>query len=413
RDQEDTGALLYDADNDQDLDLYVVSGGNNRDADEAYFRDRLYLNTPQGFVKSVSALPPDVSVSGQVVIPADYDRDGDLDLFVGGRLLSGRYPYPASSFILQNEGGTDQQLRYRDVTNDVAPFLQDLGLVTTALWDDYDEDGQMDLMVAGEWMNIRVFKNEEGNFREVSDELNLTNTRGWWYSLHATDVDGDGDRDYLAGNLGLNYKYKSSEKNPFVIYASDFDENGRTDIVLSYEKNGKQLPVRGRECSSQQMPIIQDRFPTYEAFAEATLGDIYGEEQLEAALDYQIDTFASGWLEKTDNGLVWHPFPNQAQLSSINAIAPLPTNSPQNQQFIVAGNLYTSEVETPRNDAGYGLVLQRNTEEFTSLKSQQSGLYVRGEVKEAVPIQLANDQFAYLFAINNDSLRLVEYRQMQ
>ncbi|MEM8969606.1 MAG: VCBS repeat-containing protein, partial [Bacteroidota bacterium] len=385
-DQEDTGALLYDADNDQDLDLYVVSGGNHANADEAYFRDRLYLNTPQGFVKSTSALPPKVAVSGKVVIPADYDQDGDVDLFVGGRLLPGRYPYPASSFILQNEGGTDQQLRYRDVTDEVAPLLKDLGLVTTALWDDYDEDGQVDLIVAGEWMKIRCFRNEAGNFSEISDELNLENTRGWWYSLHATDVDGDGDRDYLAGNLGLNYKYKSSEENPFAIYASDFDENGRTDIVLSYEKNGKQLPVRGRECSSQQMPIIQDRFPTYEAFAEASLGDIYGEAQLEAALEYQINTFASGWLEKTDDGLVWHPFTHEAQLSSINAITPLPTNSSSNQQFIIAGNLYTSEVETPRNDASYGLVLQSDTAGFTSLAPSRTGLYVRGEVKEVAPI---------------------------
>ncbi|MEM9830546.1 MAG: VCBS repeat-containing protein [Bacteroidota bacterium] len=412
REQEDTGALLYDADNDQDLDLYVVSGGNNANVDESYFRDRLYLNTPQGFVKSVSALPPEASVSGKVVIPADYDGDGDMDLFVGGRLLPGHYPYPASSFILRNEGGADQQLRYRNVTDEVAPFLRDLGLVTTALWNDYDEDGQLDLIVAGEWMKIRFFKNEGGALWEVSDELNLENTRGWWYSLYTTDVDGDGDQDYLAGNLGLNYKYKSSEDNPFVIYASDFDKNGRTDIVLSYEKNGKQLPVRGRECSSQQMPIIQDRFPTYEAFAEANLVDIYGEEQLEAALDYQVDTFASGWLEKIDEGLVWHPFPNGAQLSSINDIALLLANSAQGQQYIVAGNLYTSEVETPRNDAGYGLVLQSGPTGVISHAPDETGLYVRGEVKEITAIQLANNQLGYLFAVNDDSLRLVEYQEM-
>ncbi len=404
RAQEDTGALLYDADNDGDLDLYVVSGGNNTGADDAYFRDRLYVNTPQGFVKSWSVLP---SVSGKTVASADYDGDGDLDLFVGGRLQPGQYPYPASSFVLRNEGGQDEQLRYRDVTAEVAPALQDLGMVTTVLWDDFDRDGQMDLLVAGEWMPIRLFKNEQGVFRDISNEVGLDDTRGWWYRLYATDVDGDGDQDYLAGNLGLNYKYQTSAAHPFTVYASDFDENGRTDIVLSYEKNGKQLPVRGRECSSQQVPVIQERFPTYEAFADASLEDIYGVDNLEAALVYRIDTFASGWFENTGDQLQWHPFPREAQLTSINAIAPLPGNTPQ---FVTAGNLYTSEVETPRNDAGYGMVLQKKNQGFVGLLPGQTGLYVRGEVKEIAPIQLADHRRGYLFAVNNDSLQLVEYQ---
>ena len=409
RDQEDTGALLYDADNDQDLDLYVVSGGNNSGVDPSYFRDRLYLNTPQGFVKSISALPAEISVSGKTVATADYDGDGDKDLFVGGRLLPGQYPYPASSIILRNEGGQDRQLRYRDVTAEVAPSLTDLGLVTTALWSDFDDDGATDLIVTGEWMKIHFLKNEKGAFRDVSDELGLENTRGWWYSLCAADVDQDGDQDYLAGNLGLNYKYKTSEEYPFAIYANDFDENGHTDIVLSYKKGNKQLPVRGRECSSQQVPVIKQRFPTYEAFANATLEDIYGAHNLENALHYSIDTFASGWLEKTDDGFIWHPFPNHAQLSSINSITPLPSPTDR-PAWVAAGNLYTSEVETPRNDAGYGLVLQENNHELVGKLPTETGLYVRGEVKHIAGIQLADQRQAYLFAINSDSLRLLEYR---
>ncbi len=244
----------------------------------------------------------------------------------------------------------------------------------------------------------------------MSDTVAPENTRGWWYSLAAADVDGDGDRDYLAGNLGLNYKYKTSEDNPFMVYATDFDENGRTDIVLSYEKDGKQLPVRGRECSSQQVPVIKERFPNYEAFADATLEDIYGEDQLEDALHYEIDTFASGWLEKTDDGrFAWHPFPNSAQLSSINAFAPLPTEEEDTSAFVAAGNLYTSEVETPRNDASYGLVLQKQGEGFTGLLPPTTGLLIRGEVKEIKSITLASSQPGYLLAVNNDSLRLVEY----
>ena len=400
---EDTGALLFDADNDQDLDLYVVSGGNNAGVDDTYFSDRLYLNTPQGFVRSAVDLP---TTSGKVVVATDYDGDGDQDLFVGGRLLPGQYPYPASSTILRNEGGEDAAVRFVDVTTEVAPALNELGLVTTALWDDFDEDGQPDLIVAGEWMSIRFLRNNGDTFQDVSDEQGLTDTRGWWYSLHAADVDGDGDRDYLAGNLGLNYKYKTSADRPFTVYAGDLDDNGRSDIVLSYAKDDKQLPVRGRECSSQQVPVIQERFPTYEAFANASLEDIYGEQQLEAALRYEVDIFASGWFERTDEGtLQWHELPNAAQLSSINAWA----NLPEGRGLIAAGNLYTSEVETPRNDASYGMVLRTQGTEPTAKLPTQTGLYVRGEVKAVAPIKLADNRLGYLFAVNGDSLRLVEY----
>ena len=408
RDQEDTGALLYDADNDQDLDLYVVSGGNTTGIASSYYQDRLYLNTPQGFVKSVDALPTETAFSGKAVAAADYDNDGDIDLFLGGRLQPGHYPYPASSVILQNEGGQDQKLRYRNVTANVAPSLDSLGLVTDALWSDFDQDGLIDLIVVGEWMKILFLKNEGGKFRDVSSELGLDATRGWWNSIIAADMDQDGDQDYLLGNLGLNYKYKTSKEDPFTIYANDFDGNGRTDIVLSQQKNGKQLPVRGRECSSQQMPVIQQRFSTYEAFANATLEDIYGERNLEDALQYQIDTFASGWLENTsDQQFSWHTLPNQAQFTSINAIAPLSAKENEVPTFIAAGNLYTSEVETPRADAGYGLVLQSTKDGVASWLPNQTGLYVRGEVKKIVPITLADRRQAYLFAINSDTLKII------
>ncbi len=408
RDQEDTGALLFDADNDQDLDLYVVSGGNTAGVASSYYQDRLYLNTSSGFVKATGVLPPEVAISGKVVAADDYDNDGDLDLFLGGRLLPGQYPYPASSVILRNEGGTDQQLRYQNVTTTVAPLLDSLGLVTDAQWTDFDQDGLTDLVVVGEWMKILFLKNEGDTFQDVSSAMGLDATRGWWYSILATDMDQDGDQDYLVGNLGLNYKYKTSEENPFTIYAHDFDENGRRDIVLSYEKGGKQLPVRGRECSSQQMPVIQERFSTYEAFADATLEDIYGEHNLKDALQYQIDTFASGWLEKTDGGqFQWHSLPNQAQFSSINAVVLLSTDGDSHPTFIAGGNLYSSEVETPRADAGYGVVLQHLGDSVAARLPTQTGLYVRGEVKDIVEIELADHQRAYLFAINNDSLRML------
>ena len=295
-DIEDTGALLFDADGDSDLDLYVVSGGNNKLRTKVFYQDRLYVNTADGFKKAEKALP-EITSSGLKVISADYDNDGDLDLFVGGRIVPGQYPFPAKSYILRNEGGKDQFIRYVNVTDEIAPELMEAGLVTSALWDDFDQDGKIDLILTGEWMPIRFFKNLGHRFKEVTQDLGFGKSQGWWYSLQKMDVDADGDMDYLAGNLGLNYKYRASEKAPFEVYANDFDENGSMDIVLSYEKYGTKLPLRGRECSSQQVPAIKQRFKTFESFANADLKDIYGEKMLDLSLHYAAQNFAHQWIE--------------------------------------------------------------------------------------------------------------------
>ncbi|MDF9797793.1 hypothetical protein OKW21_003056 [Catalinimonas alkaloidigena] len=409
KDQEDTGALLFDADQDGDIDLCVVSGGNDVNKADAYYQDRLYINTTEGFVKHMEALPQ-FGISGKVVEVADYDQDGDLDLFIGGRLVPGKYPYPASSKILRNEGGRDHKLRFVDVTEEVAPFLKDFGLVSTALWDDFNGDQQPDLIVAGEWMPVRFLQNDKGHFTDVSQHLGLENTRGWWFTIEKADLDQDGQMDYLLGNLGLNYKYKTKPDAPFTVYAHDFDENGSTDIVLSYEKDNKKVPLRGRECSSQQVPAISKRFTTYEDFANASLEEIYGARMLDQALTYEVDRFDHIWLRKeTDGTYSQHPLPAHFQLSSINDFEAIPFEEDTFPEFITAGNLYPSEVETPRNDAGIGLVLKSCEDGMEAISPAKSGLFVRGEVKQIKFITLANGKKALLFAINNGNLRLIEY----
>lgn len=401
---EDTGALLFDADQDSDLDLYVVGGGNDKFQPNTYYEDRLYLNTESGFVKANQAIPR-ISSSGLVVVPADYDNDGDQDLFVGGRIVPGKYPSPAQSYILRNDGGKDDQLRFTNVTQNLAPSLAEAGLVTAAIWDDFDLDGKLDLILTGEWMPIRFFKNKGDAFQEVTEQLGFEGSTGWWYSLKGVDLDQDGDTDYLAGNLGLNYKYKASPSSPFEIFANDFDENSTTDIVLSYHKKGELLPLRGRECSSGQVPAIAVRFETYEAFAEADLPTLYGESMLESALHLQAKTFASCWIEnKGGKSFEIHALPKAAQVSSINAIEAFDYNQDQYLDLLLFGNLYDAEVETPRNDAGVGLVLKGSGNgEFIPVPARESGILLQGEVKATSPIRWRQEQKpAFVIAKNNE-----------
>ncbi len=212
----------------------------------------------------------------------------------------------------------------------------------------------------------------------------------------------DGDQDIIAGNLGLNYKYKASNSSPFSIYVNDFDNNGTSDIVLSYEKQGKKLPLRGRQCSSEQVPFIAMKFQTFESFADASLEDIYGEDMLEQSSFYQANTFEHVWLENNNGKLISHPLPRLSQFSSIEAILPFDYNGDEFPDFIVAGNLYAAEVETTRNDASIGLILEGiGKEGFQAIPAPESGLMVKGEVKGIHEIQTQKNERLFLFAINN------------
>ncbi|WP_282134264.1 VCBS repeat-containing protein [Seonamhaeicola maritimus] len=406
---EDTGALLFDADNDGDNDLYVVNGGNDATKPESFYQDRLYINTKNGFEKTDSSMPK-ITSSGNTVVTADFDNDDDLDLFVGGRIVPGKYPFPAKSYILRNDGGKEEALKFTNVTEEVLPELNDAGLVTSALWDDFNEDGKTDLIITGEWMPIRFFENKGNRFEEVTKNIGLNKSTGWWYGLEKGDVDGDGDTDYLAGNLGLNYKYKAKKDKPFEVYANDFDENGTMDIVLSYEKNGKQLPLRGRECSSQQVPAIAVRFETFELFADASLADIYGQAMLDQSLHYEASVFENSWIENQGNGKYkLHKIPNEAQFTSVNTFQKIDLKE-SGFCIIAAGNLYNAEVETPRNDAGVGSVIKFNDKgEFSLLPTSITGLFIKGEIRNLQTIRLGKEgQQGVLFARNDDTLKLMQ-----
>ncbi|PCJ97653.1 MAG: hypothetical protein COA50_04225 [Flavobacteriaceae bacterium] len=398
---EDLGATIFDADADGDNDLYVVSGGNEFPKNSEMLQDRLYINDGKGnLTKDENALPKMIT-SGSRVYHADFDKDGKEDVLVLGRLIPKNYPSPAKSYLLKNI--SSGSAKFKDVTAEQIPEFESLGMATSAEITDFNGDGWLDIIVVGEWMPIRVFQNIKTGFKEVSHEVGLTeDLTGWWWSIKGGDFDNDGDIDYIAGNLGLNYKYKANENETFDIYVNDFDKNNQNDIILSYYNEGEQFPVRGRECSSQQIPNIKTKFPDYESFSNATLEDVYTKEDLENALHYQVKSFASVYLENKNGKFIVHQLPKEAQLSSINQILVEDYDNDGHLDALIAGNLFWSEVETPRNDAGTGLFLKGNGKgNFTAVPAYESGFFTIGDVKDMAQVEVNGTKVAVI-AKNND-----------
>lgn len=385
---EDTGALFFDSDGDGDMDLYVVSGGAHLLEGHANYQDRLYINDGKGNFSKASGKLPKNTVSGQAVAASDVDGDGDLDLFVGGRIIPDKYPMPPKSYILINDNGSFSE---REI-----PVNQ---LVSAALFSDYDNDGDDDLITLGEWSPIKVFANDKGNFTETKVN-GLTETTGLWFGLAQYDIDNDGDMDYFAGNLGLNAKFKVGGKKEFHIYSHDFDDNGTYDVVLSGTYHGKLVPSRGRECSSEQMPFIKDKFKDYRSFANATLEDIYG-EKLNEALHYKANMLSSVFIENKGNGnFEIKELPWQSQLSPLSGFEFIDLNGDGNKEVITIGNLYNVEVETVRYDASKGSVLAFENGTFSSIPYKVSGFATSGDARKVMAIQQGNK--IRLFVSNSD-----------
>lgn len=405
---EDISALIFDVENDGDNDLYIVSGGNEFDNNSPQLQDRLYINDGTGNFRKDNFALPRTTTSNSSVYANDFDNDGDLDLFVGGRLVPANYPHPTDSYILENISSNGSP-KFQNVTRSIAPELEKLGLVTSAQWVDYDGDDWTDLIVVGEWMPIKVFKNNKGVFEDVSSDLGLDDTVGWWFSIDTNDFDGDGDMDLVVGNLGLNYKYKATENETFDIYFDDFDGNNKSDIVLSYYNDGEQYPVRGRECSSQQIPGIKKKFKNYDEFSTATLFDVYDKDKLESDLHYQVKSFASIYLENTKKGFKRKELPIEAQMAPINQIISKDFDKDGHLDMVIAGNLYASEVETPRADAGNGLYLKGDSlGNFKAVAPTKSGLYTPGDVKDFATIKIKSKDY-FIVVKNNDFIQFVAF----
>ena len=398
---EDMDMILEDFDNDGDNDLYVVSGGNEFEPNTPILKDRLYINNGNGSFNFSNVSLPDNFSSGMRVTSSDYDKDGDIDLFVGGRVVPGSYPLPAESFLLENISDGNG-IKFRNADESVFSF-KEIGLVTSSVWADYNNDGWTDLIVVGEWTPIKFYKNNEGKFSDDTSLIDVDSTRGWWYDIIAEDFDKDGDMDLVVGNLGNNYKYQTSGDETFDIFYNDFDQNSTGDIVLSYYNDGEQYPLRGRQCSSDQIPAIKKKFQDYDAFSIATLEDVYTEPALENSLHYFTKTFSSVYLENTGNSFKMNNLPTLTQLSSINKILKKDIDKDGYMDIVVSGNMYNSEVETPRNDGSVGVYLRYTPGKgFDAIPTQVSGLFINGDVKDMEFINMNNED--YIISAKNDDL---------
>ncbi len=393
---EDQSACFFDADNDGDMDLYVASGSYEFSNRAELLLDRLYINNGNSnFTRSTNQLP-EISSSSSVVVPGDFDKDGDIDLFIGGRVIPGKYPNSPQSNLLVNTNGT-----FSLKTKDIAPELEHVGMVTDATWIDINSDQQLDLIVTGEWMGIEIFINQNNTLVKSKDYENLSHTIGWWNKILVCDIDQDGDKDIVAGNLGLNYKFKASNEKPFHVYTTDFDFNGTEDIILAKHYKGEEVPIRGKTCMTQQIPHLERKIPNYNDFASRNLEGILG-SRIKNALHYEANEFRSGIFINTNGKFRFSPFENTIQRSPINSIIFDDLDSDGHKDLILAGNNYQSEVETTRADAGTGHVLMANAKgSFKVLALSKSGFFSNKDVRHLALINGKHNKL--LFVANNNS----------
>lgn len=400
---EDMGALLFDADNDGDEDLYVVSGGTGLPPGNQFYTDRLYINDGEGdFARSNTSLPVG-PVSGSQVTACDFDRDGDMDLLVCGRVKLEEYPFPDRSYLLRNDTrpGTDQVV-FTDVTGKIAPDIEQAGLVASALWTDYDRDGWIDIILAGEWMPLTVFRNMDGQFKNVTSETGLEIYTGWWNSLAGADFDRDGDIDFVAGNLGLNTRFKVSPEQPMRITAKDFDKNGYIDPVCSYYVQGKSYPIYHRNLMMDQMPFIHVKYAKYEEYARATMDDIFNEAQIEGAYVRECRYFNTAYIEnRGDGSFRVHSLPIEAQLAPVFGILTGDYNHDGYSDILLSGNSYSFNVDDGQQDAMIGLYLEGDgSGDFKAIHGRESGFFVDGDAKGMAEL-VSNDGSSIIFTARN------------
>jgi len=403
---EDTGAAFFDADNDGDPDLYVVSGGNEYSTRAPALLDRLYFNNGKGvFTPATNALPK-FHASGSCVEPADFDGDGDVDLFVGSRSVPWKYGLTPTSFLLENDGKGNFSI----ITEKYAPELANAGMVTDAEWFDYDEDGKLDLVVVGEWMPVTLFRNTGDSLVNLTAQVGLERTNGWWNCVLVDDLNDDGHVDLVAGNWGENSKIQASQTEPASVYISDFDRNGLIESILCYYKMGKSYPMPLRPDLVRQLPYLQQKFPTHAAYAGKQITEILTEEQLSQATVKKAFTFATSvFYGNTDGTFRPQPLPTEAQFSPVFAIMARDFDADGFKDLLLAGNFYGVNPQIGRYDASYGTLLKGNgAGGFAAVSLWDSGLSLSGQIRDMVSLSYRNKKEVIIFAKNDDRIQVCE-----
>ncbi|MBL7764051.1 MAG: VCBS repeat-containing protein, partial [Chitinophagaceae bacterium] len=401
---EDTDALFFDADNDGDLDLYVVSGGYNFNIDDKDLQDRLYINDNGKFIKTSHSLPAE-TVSGSCVRVADIDKDGDLDIFVGSRVIPGRYPESPLSLLLINDG----KGIFTNAPASMRAALDSLGMVTDAAWIDIDNDGSKDLIVCGEWMKLYLFSNKNGRLIDISDLVFPDNLKGWWNRLHLADMDGDGDMDLVAGNWGQNSSIKVSAAEPAIMYYSDFDNNGSVDPLICYYIQGKSYPMASRDEMTDQIVSLRQKFPTYDSYANTTIENILNTEQLKSAKQLSVNCFETTYFENNNGIFKAKKIPLQANFFPVYAITTGDFNRDGKQDILLAGNTDHARIKIGKIDAGYGTLLKGDGKgNFEYMPQLKSGLSVGGCTRDLITIKTKTGD-RVIFTVNNQPAVIYSY----
>jgi len=397
----DSGSTFFDADNDGDMDLYVCSGGNEFPASSASLVDRFYRNDGKGnFTKSEQILPTQKYENTSCVEAADFDRDGDLDLFVGVRSKPFLYGIPGNGYLLRNNG----KGIFENVTASFAPELLELGMITDAKWFDSDGDGDQDLVVVGDWMPITWFENKNGKLVKTTDAMGPQNTNGFWNTVEVADLDGDGDMDLVAGNLGTNTRLRASPARPVEMYVNDFDQNGKTEQIITSFKGDKAYPWVGRSELVAQLPYLKKKYLKFNAYKEQTVEDIFGKELISKSLKLQVNNTLSSVFMNMNGIFEERPLPSEAQFSPIYAIKVSDFDRDSIPDLLLGGNFHWSKPEMGIYDGSKGTLLKgKGDGTFIVINTDESGVFINGEVRDMASIAIGKEK-AILFSRINDSL---------
>jgi len=408
---EDIGASFFDANGDGHPDLLVVSGGNEFWGEQDALRPRLYLNDGHGNFQRARDALPDIFENGSCVAVGDFNGDGHPDLFLGSRVVGRSYGLIPKSHLLQNDGNG----HFTDVTLEKAPGLSEAGMVSSATWIDYDHDGKLDLVVVGEWMPVRVFHNENGKLVDRTKEAGLSGTNGWWNSVQAVDLRGNGRQDLVLGNLGLNSYLRASAKEPARLYVNDFSHSGGGNLeqILTFYKNGVSYPVAGRDELLKKIPSLRSKYPSYKSFGASRVEDIFPAADLKRAQVREAYTFASAVALNDGNGAFsLQPLPTEAQFAPIYASLAGDFDGDGKPDLLIGGNFYGVQPMLGRYDASYGLMLRGDGKGgFTPVDMDQSNLVIDGQVRDMKSLRGAKGEQLIVVARNNDKVMILRRRR--